>query len=1466
MAKKKRINKKMLAILSLAGMAVVVVGVIVAINYRYRDPLPFMAEGDRLTAEAEQTEAQNVASVSGIADPEERFNRLAELNGEAETEADGETVAELRAAAVQAYGRAYSYARGRRALRKEAYTKLADLSLQMKDYNNARAIWNKQFEQDATNYDAKRKFADFYYELAQHGGDDTWSEVLKQSEYLVELREEDVYGYVMKAHAQAMLGISEATTDPEVMRAEAEELLVKVLELDASNIMAYRLLSQLAFFKSQHAAEASDRSRYRQEAENYLREAISKNAEDVKAYENLFDFWLYPELLEKYRAVTRGATEAERKDLAGERDAFEAKCIAEVSEISGRFPESGKLLTARAQLEQVQWDRLRERANIDAVIDLYCKAIEQDSENAGWYLTLARMYRHRSEYYDTFPEDWEQAFTLVRKALYLPLVNDLAGPRQIYARRTRFELMDMMIEMGANLAQASEEEAKKKWYLEKCQGVLSELRDAFGEENEYIWIARGSLALAEGRREEGVRDLYKADRSLDAGGRPNHRVKMRLYRALRNTEFHSLAVNYLAGAVRAGRHHAGIYEEYMDSLLAMPGRRSKQTALDLSRSYEETFGFGSRRDEIMTIRAQAHLSLGRQSSALKALSEVKGDSLKIRLLRAQTEEDAEKRVAALRAILADDPGNAGVAVAVVSYYMMAGREDSSHYESAREVIEGALKAAPENTVFLQWQSLLSEPDPGKVSDDRRREITLSVLKQVRDPFDRAMGLGGYYQQAAVRSESEDDSESARAAWEKARQHYEEARQDKPDDKGALNNSFRVAVITQDWPGAEQLLKTASTIDAVESLMYEADLAMAREQFSEAADRLERYLEERPVSIRAHQNLARMYALLNRHEEAIEEVRLAISQDQSNIASNRLLMSLLHERNEQAGLDKLSDSQIKEVIVPLEVILDVDMTDVQACRLRVVYYPLLISHLQQQYRQSDSLSEAQKEALLTTIEEGYVITVRTCRYLISQSPSDAVNWQMLAATTYQYAQGMANEQDKAKLLQEVSQTYEEGLQASPESTDLKMAYGAFLRNTGQGAKAEELMASMLAGSDGVGQEEAKLRLSGQLIAEGDYDRAKELLEEVLSEDAANRDARMRLADIYFREENYEESLKVYEQLEQEASEAILLGRMTECFLRLGRFEDAKLLLGRLEEQYPDSKALPLLLGQLEIRQTNYVAAVAYADQALAQAPKNRYAQLMKAEALLYSGEVGAARECLEELRRWEGGQGNLGRILLAQVHWASGRQDEAINELQAALQTDSGLFQARQMLVRILHGQRRWDDLEQLYVNTIKIYPRSVVLYLEAGEMFMQRAGTLRQRSQMSREYSKALSMFRQAWRLSKDYGEERRGLREQVLVSFVGAMVKVGQHDEALQLIDQYGTEGGAQLRLSLYKAEVFYRTKRKSEALSLFEKALEQAAENAQVRYLWELGWVYRASLITLSQVLSCCSKNPSNLATVSP
>ena len=79
---KKRLNKRLLGILSLVVMAVVVVGVIVVIQYKFRDPRPFLEEAYRLMEEADAIDAQNEAQVATIEDPKERFERLQELKKE----------------------------------------------------------------------------------------------------------------------------------------------------------------------------------------------------------------------------------------------------------------------------------------------------------------------------------------------------------------------------------------------------------------------------------------------------------------------------------------------------------------------------------------------------------------------------------------------------------------------------------------------------------------------------------------------------------------------------------------------------------------------------------------------------------------------------------------------------------------------------------------------------------------------------------------------------------------------------------------------------------------------------------------------------------------------------------------------------------------------------------------------------------------------------------------------------------------------------------------------------------------------------------------------------------------------------------------------------------------------------------------------------------------------------------------
>jgi len=461
---KKRLNKKLLTVLLLMGVPLLLV-VWYAGSARWpeimpgfmhvmlgRDPVGLLEQGCELTKEARELEASQETEVSQIEDPDERDQRRKELKKEGSDKKWKE--------AFDTLGKAYKYSRGNNELREKILTEIAELHVSRKDYGKAIVVWRMLTELDATNYEAKRKKADFFYETARYGGGgNLWMDVVKNAEELIELRPDDAYGYMMKGHALTLLLALEASDDPTGTRIQAEEMLNKTLSLDEKNVTAYQLFADLAKLDMRKSESEEEMAEYWAKSEQYLRRAIEKNPEDAEAYLNLFNIYLRPWSNYLYRKATAAESEAERAKLRKEADAFYGKTLEDVDSRISRFKNEGRFYVIKAQMIQ---SRLKELDEVNEVIKIYEQAVQCDDTQAEWLATLGRFHLVQARYSENPQVDLSASYDLLREALDKPIAKDLQGPRRRLVSITRYgRIIPTLVEVCARLAEQTDDQEKK---------------------------------------------------------------------------------------------------------------------------------------------------------------------------------------------------------------------------------------------------------------------------------------------------------------------------------------------------------------------------------------------------------------------------------------------------------------------------------------------------------------------------------------------------------------------------------------------------------------------------------------------------------------------------------------------------------------------------------------------------------------------------------------------------------------------------------------------------------------------------------------------------------------------------------------------------------------------------------------------------------------------------------------------
>ncbi|MCK4627856.1 MAG: tetratricopeptide repeat protein, partial [Sedimentisphaerales bacterium] len=709
------------------------------------------------------------------------------------------------------------------------------------------------------------------------------------------------------------------------------------------------------------------------------------------------------------------------------------------------------------------------------------------------------------------------------------------------------------------------------------------------------------------------------------------------------------------------------------------------------------------------------------------------------------------------------------------------------------------------------------------------EIVLEIVKNIKDPFERAVQFGNYYEARAQEGVLNQDQEAVQLNLGLAKEQFGTASSIKKDDPELLGRELRVLVSLEDWQVAEGLLAKINKVDSVQGLYYESYLKQAQKKWDDAAHLLENYLEKRPISVEGHLGLSRIYIQLGQGKEAFEQVQMAVSQDFSNLTANNALMLMMHSMYSKEGLNSLPSEQIKSMLVSIKRVLDLNPSDLTANRLLVTYESLWIVQLADQLN-SPGMAEGVKKAYIESLAKLHNEVVQVCKYLISRDPRNTKNAVILAKAHYLYSRAVTDAQQQEQLWAEAEKVFKQAIEKNPDSVELVAEYGNFLRNTGRTGQDEKLLRDMIEQNSGEIKYEAMVKLAILYARQGQSQRATKVLEDALKEFKDKRQSKSMLAELFSKMKEYKKSLDIFSQLREKEDSEYLLTRHIETLLDMGQEEQSQALLdSEMKQKYPDSVATMLLSAKVALRRTKYAEAVAYADQTLAKDSKNRLALLIKSQAFYHNEQFQEAMDSLTRLRTMEPPTSSLGRTLLAQVNWSMGFYNDAISELQATVEQNPSYAAARDMLVKMLNARNRWEDLERLYADVIEVYPNDTRLYVEAGQASMQLGDKYllkRQRSRALRQYNKGLALMQNAWKVNRETGKEQ----QKALNGLLRALLKTGQYQQVTALVDENLKKGYEDAGLLLGKAEAIYRLKRPQEALNLFEAILNMVSDKPEL------------------------------------
>jgi tetratricopeptide (TPR) repeat protein len=1170
------------------------------------------------------------------------------------------------------YGKAYGVAKDQEK-KNEVLVKLAEVYKNTDEWDKAVGCWSKIAVADKSNVPARENLLSYYFDYCDSAGftGNVWNNVVSAAGELIALKPSGEL-YLKKGRGELEIGKAGGIVDQDKKVDEAIADLKKATELSPKLAEAYEYLFQAYILKSEMSRQ---KGVSREQVDSALAEAAKVAEEATKAA---------PE-------DPTGPICAILLKLSSTEDAKQSEAMApDVQSIVTRYPKSRDAYSLLIRYYSSRPSLYVN--NIDKVVDTAKKVydLEPTAANA---LVLCDSY-YRRAYLHKDVKDIDAAIDIAKKGLELPDSKDSSGPRAEGNKRARRLPLNSYLAICYIDKALQWDGGGNKDYVKEAEVAINNMEQIFGSgDNHYVMMWHGILAYAMGQKTEGEKRMYAAYsqfKATDEWNIQSAQVAYWLAGAFANSDETGALFEFLTNAIKGNRGNKGTIKpelilDFADTAMKM---RLGEYAVTILDQYEGTYGQNGRSQEL---RVQADLASGKLEDAAKILDKMPADSaaaLKSRIQLFDAEAKAagladiadanntariakqeadlakyvEKRVSLLDKLLEVAPKevDAGQLLGIVNYLVLKGKT-----ETARKMTDIAAAARPDDTALQLLKMRLSEPDPGNISPDRGKEMTMKVLSDIKDPYAKAMALGGYYA-------SGKDTAAAAAQYAKALEL-------KPNDAVTVSIVFDLAVQMGDAARIAQMTELAkkANLDGCQGQLYEARKAMQEKNYEAALALLDKCIAQMPVSSLAYLFRSDVRAKLGMENESIADAEMAAQLNPLGMQVTRQLAILLGKRNEKLG-DRATPDQIQHARDAL---------------VRAV------------------AANPNDSALLNLYVQGLVldkpeIAFANMQRIYKVSPTSD-NAARLADMALQLA---SKEQDitrKDGMMQIAGSTLEAAYKADPNNPAIVRAYADYYRIDGKPQKADELIQS---------SKNADIEWRYYLNA-GQADQAKAILVKLYAANPKDIDVLKGLSIVSDLTQDKTGALEYGRKLVELEDTATTRLNLIQTYVKYSMYPEAYKDLDSFAAKYPDDWRGDLLKALMMMNEGKYVEAREVTNKVLQKNQTDAGAWRLRGELDARLGDIIQAVASLQKSKLIADSPAI--RMSLARAFMADGRENEAIEELRGAVALEKGPQEAALMLERIYANSGRVNELRGMYEAILKLYPNNYIWLAKTASMYSQ---------------------------------------------------------------------------------------------------------------------------------------------------
>ncbi len=868
-----------------------------------------------------------------------------------------------------------------------------------------------------------------------------------------------------------------------------------------------------------------------------------------------------------------------------------------------------------------------------------------------------------------------------------------------------------------------------------------------------------------------------------------------------------------------------------------------QDALSLLDGYRDAYDDNR---AIRAARAEVLAKMGRTAEASEIAREVVGEqgdpaTLMWRARQSLESEDYDAAIAAAKAALDTGMLNARQAQAALQM-ALAAMDRTDRREEAHAYVVQLLDDPPHEALqglLRTYDVVLSEDDPEQ-RDDKLR----SLIDENPDPVARAEQYYNHYR--------------GRGEFAKALPYLLELRELMPDNLGVVEEEFKLRIqlaqqarrAGQDTVAEEHLAALPDLIgrlsgandnrgnDSAGGATYRGQLALLQQRAEDAIREYRAAINVLPKSAELEVDLARAYLMAGRPGEAVEALNRAVQYNPRSVDAHGLLTSTY---------DRLAEQAVGEE--------------------RAAYTRRAEEHFEMLAQLAPNLPFVAQRRERASEDAAPVAAVAERERIRADNPDDLANLQRLAEL-YIRAWEYADEQDNASaqetLLSQGNAFFEDMMMAGPEQLRFDMARMAasFYTVSGQSDHGVAALEAFRDTQRGAAKVTAQLLVARFLERDGklggaerEYRAAQQMVREVIDNEAeqneVDRMVGLSFIDFYQRAND---PMKVVEVcrwlLDRMPSDSPVLQRirmdLVDALLVMRRTGEAERVVNEYIERHGEDLSALGARARIAMMTNQRQAAERDLTRILEMDPENARALLARATLSMgrsdYEGarrDLMKARELLVPGARWE----DQLRGMLASFHQRMGEVDLALNELRAQLEAlnaaGASAAETQTVVARMVDllvsprplpdGSTREPDNAQLdraqalISEYMERYPEEPVWPRELGQLLEKlgdRAQEAGNQDDASRRYAAAARYYQRA----ADLATNDPGLRVACLAARISMLTRAEAPQEALDVFTNLPLERPTP-SIRMAGAEAYWALGRREQAIEQWGRALFDAS-----------------------------------------